>query len=176
MSDLGAKALVVEAGSKSPAIEVAQKLGIPVLTLTPDANGVAGVFTLSGGEKTSAAHPGFGDSEDVALILHTSGTTSRPEDRAADAAQCHRLGAEHRHESRIHRPGSRPQHHAALPHPRADRRYPRAAVARRANFLHARASTRSSSLPGWRIASRPGTRRCRPCIRRFSAAPDTTRM
>jgi oxalate---CoA ligase len=78
MSDLGAKALVVEAGSKSPAIEVAQKLGIPVLTLTPDANGVAGVFTLSGGEKTSPAHSGFGDSEDVALILHTSGTTSRP--------------------------------------------------------------------------------------------------
>jgi len=78
MSDLAAKALVVEAGSKSPAIEVARKLNIPVLTLTPDANGVAGAFTVSGGEQTSPAHPGFGDSEDVALILHTSGTTSRP--------------------------------------------------------------------------------------------------
>ncbi len=78
MSDLGAKALVVGAGSKSPAIEVAKKLGIAVLTLTLDASGVAGAFTLSGGEKKPAANPGHGESEDVALILHTSGTTSRP--------------------------------------------------------------------------------------------------
>ena len=78
MSDLGAKALIVEAGSKSPAIEVALKLGITVLTLTPDANGVAGTFTLSGGAAKAAANPGAGDSDDVALILHTSGTTSRP--------------------------------------------------------------------------------------------------
>lgn len=78
MSDLGAKALIVEAGSKSPAIEVAQKLGITILTLTPDANGVAGTFTLSGGTAKAAANPGAGSSDDVALILHTSGTTSRP--------------------------------------------------------------------------------------------------
>ena len=32
MSDLGAKALIVEAGSKSPAIEVARKLGITTVT------------------------------------------------------------------------------------------------------------------------------------------------
>ncbi|MDR3408591.1 MAG: acyl--CoA ligase [Methylovirgula sp.] len=78
MSDLGAKALVVEAGSKSPAIEVAKKLGIAVLTLTLDASGVAGAFTLSGGEKKPAANPGYSEGEDIALILHTSGTTSRP--------------------------------------------------------------------------------------------------
>ena len=36
MSDLGAKALVVEQGSASPAIEAAKKLGIVVLTLRPD--------------------------------------------------------------------------------------------------------------------------------------------
>lgn len=78
MSDLGAKALIVEAGSKSPAIEVARKLGITVLTLTPDAGGIAGTFTLSGGVPKAAANPGTGASDDVALILHTSGTTSRP--------------------------------------------------------------------------------------------------
>ena len=78
MSDLGAKALIVEAGSKSPAVEVAQKLGIAVLPLTPDEGSIAGVFTLSGGETRAAANPGVGASDDVALILHTSGTTSRP--------------------------------------------------------------------------------------------------
>jgi acyl-CoA synthetase (AMP-forming)/AMP-acid ligase II len=78
MSDLGAKALVVEAGSASPAVDAAKKLGIAVLTLTPDANAGAGSFTLSGGQQGSAARPGFASPEDIALILHTSGTTSRP--------------------------------------------------------------------------------------------------
>ncbi len=36
MSDLKAKALVVEAGSSSPALDAAKKLGIAVLTLTPE--------------------------------------------------------------------------------------------------------------------------------------------
>lgn len=77
MSDLGAKALLVEAGSKSPAIEVARKLDIPVLTMTADRSG-AGKFSLTGGRHTPAAKPGIGESGDIALILHTSGTTSRP--------------------------------------------------------------------------------------------------
>src|SRR5208337_5113181 len=55
MSDLGAKALVVEQGSASPAIEAAKKLGIVVLTLTPNANAGAGSFTLSGGTQGAAA-------------------------------------------------------------------------------------------------------------------------
>ncbi len=78
LSDLGAKALVVEAGGVSPAIEAAKKLGIAVLTLTPDASGGAGSFTLSGAAQAAAARPGFAAPEDIALILHTSGTTSRP--------------------------------------------------------------------------------------------------
>ncbi len=78
MSDLGAKALVVEADSASPAVDAAKKLGIAVLTLTPDANAGAGSFTLSGGQQGSAARPSVASPEDIALILHTSGTTSRP--------------------------------------------------------------------------------------------------
>ncbi len=78
MSDLGAKALVVEQGSVSPVIGAAKKLGIVVLTLTPDPKRGAGAFTLSGGTKGAAARPGPAEPEDVALILHTSGTTSRP--------------------------------------------------------------------------------------------------
>jgi acyl-CoA synthetase (AMP-forming)/AMP-acid ligase II len=45
--------------------------------LTPAAGG-AGDFALSGGAPAQAADPGFASPEDVALILHTSGTTSRP--------------------------------------------------------------------------------------------------
>ena len=78
MSDLGAKALVVEAGSSSPAVEAANKLGIPLLTLRPDLKRGAGAFSLSGERGGSAAWPGHAEAHDVALILHTSGTTSRP--------------------------------------------------------------------------------------------------
>ena len=78
MSDLGAKALVVEQGSASPAIEAAKKLGIVVLTLGPDPKRGAGAFALFGGTKEAAVRPGTAEWEDVALILHTSGTTSRP--------------------------------------------------------------------------------------------------
>ncbi|HMK89252.1 MAG TPA: acyl--CoA ligase [Methylocystis sp.] len=76
MDDLGARALVVESGSSSPAIDAAKKLGVAVLTLTRDPRG-AGAFKLSG---RAAATANFGPAlqEDVALILHTSGTTSRP--------------------------------------------------------------------------------------------------
>ena len=51
LNDLNAKALIVEAGSASPAIEVARKLGVAILVLhrTP-ANG-AGSFTLDTSNK-----------------------------------------------------------------------------------------------------------------------------
>src|ERR1700691_2144764 len=78
MSDIGAKALVVESGSSSPAIDIAKKLGILVLTLAADPGVAAGTFSLSGETKGQAARPGIAAPEDVALILHTSGTTSRP--------------------------------------------------------------------------------------------------
>ena len=68
MSDLGAKALVVEQGSVSPVIGAAKKLGIVVLTLTPDPKRGAGAFTLSGGTKGAAARPGPAEPEDVALM------------------------------------------------------------------------------------------------------------
>jgi oxalate---CoA ligase len=48
------------------------------LTLTPDPQLGAGGFTLSGGREGIAARPGSAGPDDIALILHTSGTTSRP--------------------------------------------------------------------------------------------------
>jgi len=78
LSDLKARALVVEAESESPAIAVARKLGVPVIRLYPAREKGAGCFTLDiselrGARTADAARPG-----DEALVLHTSGTTSRP--------------------------------------------------------------------------------------------------
>ena len=78
LSDLGAKLLIVEKGSTSPAIEVAKKLEVKIVTLTPEPDRGAGSFTLSGDTSGGPAAPGDAGAEDVALVLHTSGTTSRP--------------------------------------------------------------------------------------------------
>ncbi|BBK39359.1 AMP-dependent synthetase [Allostella sp. ATCC 35155] len=79
LGDLDAKALVVERGSQSPAIAVAQARGVPIVELIADPAGPAGAFVLEG---AAAGRPatigGPADADDVALILHTSGTTSRP--------------------------------------------------------------------------------------------------
>jgi acyl-CoA synthetase (AMP-forming)/AMP-acid ligase II len=78
LSDLNAKGLIVEAGSSSPAVEVARKLGVRVIELQPQRERGAGAFTLAPGPAAAAATPGCAQPDDVALVLHTSGTTSRP--------------------------------------------------------------------------------------------------
>ena len=82
LNDLNAKALVVEVGSVSPAIEVAQKLGVRLLDLVVAEGAAAGAFTLQPRDgKTdapAATHGGFAQADDVSMVLHTSGTTSRP--------------------------------------------------------------------------------------------------
>jgi acyl-CoA synthetase (AMP-forming)/AMP-acid ligase II len=80
LADINARALIVQAGSDSPAREAAREKGIPVIELVPAERDAAGVFTLeceSGVSKT-ARERGFSRPDDTALILHTSGTTSRP--------------------------------------------------------------------------------------------------
>ncbi len=78
LEDLKAKALIVEAGSETPALRAAEKLGVAVITLASEPQAGAGAFRLSGSARGAAARPGHAEPEDVALILHTSGTTSRP--------------------------------------------------------------------------------------------------
>src|SRR5512146_464511 len=78
LTDLRAKLLVVAAGKDTPAIGVAQKLNIPIARLVPHPERGAGSFELQyegvGGvaQPVHAAMP-----DDIALVLHTSGTTSR---------------------------------------------------------------------------------------------------
>jgi acyl-CoA synthetase (AMP-forming)/AMP-acid ligase II len=80
LNDLNAKALVVEKGSSSPALAVAAKMGIALIELEPTPTLGAGSFTLNmhGLAPKTAQHPGAAQADDVALVLHTSGTTSRP--------------------------------------------------------------------------------------------------
>src|SRR6185437_9785884 len=47
MEDIKAKALIVEAGSASPALRAAEKLGVGVITLTPEPETGAGAFRLT---------------------------------------------------------------------------------------------------------------------------------
>ena len=81
LADLNAKALVVrsDGGEEAKlARQAAESKGIPVLELAPDYDGPAGSFCLTGGSAAEAARPGFAESGDEALVLHTSGTTSKP--------------------------------------------------------------------------------------------------
>ena len=78
LSDLNPKALIFQSGVALPAVKVAQKKGIPLLELSPVKQAAAGIFQLTGGEAKSPIKGGIAQSEDIALVLHTSGTTSRP--------------------------------------------------------------------------------------------------
>ena len=80
LGDLGAKALIVLRGAESEARAAAAARGVPVIELAPEPDGAAGLFTLHPAQalKGQTARPGMAEADDVALVLHTSGTTSRP--------------------------------------------------------------------------------------------------
>jgi len=78
LRDLQARALIVEEGSDSPAVAVAQALGVPIIRLQPLE--AAGDFRLAGdfSGSTASSEGGMARPDDVSMVLHTSGTTSRP--------------------------------------------------------------------------------------------------
>jgi oxalate---CoA ligase len=78
LADLQAKALIVERGSASPAVAVASKLGVRLIELVARAEGGAGDFDLDLPPGTPSAAGGDAQAADVSMVLHTSGTTSRP--------------------------------------------------------------------------------------------------
>jgi acyl-CoA synthetase (AMP-forming)/AMP-acid ligase II len=77
LSDLNAKALIV-ADDDSPAVAAANRLGINVLQLSCSAKDTAGSFELVGDAVDNPSTDGGVRANDIALVLHTSGTTSRP--------------------------------------------------------------------------------------------------
>lgn len=79
LSDLETDALVILDGMESPARQVAFEMNIPLIELLPQPDASAGLFSLQGKPKESGRKTtGFSKADDVALLLHTSGTTSRP--------------------------------------------------------------------------------------------------
>ncbi len=81
LTDLRPQAVVIEAGLDSPVAEIAAVLGIPVLELERLASGLAGdIELLCTDEIGQAVSPAVESPSpaDVALLLHTSGTTARP--------------------------------------------------------------------------------------------------
>jgi acyl-CoA synthetase (AMP-forming)/AMP-acid ligase II len=79
LGDLGARALITIPGFCAASVEACSELGIPVFALQSVENGPAGTFHLEGsGSAGRAPQTGFAGSDDAALMLHSSGTTSRP--------------------------------------------------------------------------------------------------
>ncbi len=79
LEDLHVKALVMLPDCDQPAHKAAASLAIPIINLEPDPE-FAGVFSLSSSLSSDASisEPVLAAVEDVALVLQTSGTTSRP--------------------------------------------------------------------------------------------------
>ena len=76
-ADLRLRALITQAGIDSPARRVALSRAVQVVELSVESNADAGIFTLTGEQGRACPHdPAKAD--DVAELLLTSGTTSRP--------------------------------------------------------------------------------------------------
>jgi len=81
LTDLKARLLFVGADLSSPAVDVARRLDIALVRLVPQPSRGAGNFALEFPAELvmrPAEKPGAAAPEDTALVLHTSGTTSRP--------------------------------------------------------------------------------------------------
>jgi len=106
LSDLRADALLADENSGGAAIDAARSLDIPVIFLTAEKTDVAGLFRLSKVKIRQPSLNGFSRPQDLALLLHTSGTTSRPKLVPLSQANiCH--SAEHISASLELRPGDR---------------------------------------------------------------------
>ena len=165
LGDLAAKALIVEAGSDLPALRAAEKLGVALITLTPGPQAGAGAFQLSGSAAGASALSGPAEPDDVALILHTSGTTSRPKIVPLTQANIWTLHATSQPRSSFPTATAPSTSCPCFTFTGSSLAWRRRSRAAAPSFARP-GSTRSNSLPRWRRPSPPGTRPCRPCIRR----------
>ncbi|MBP2639082.1 MAG: acyl-CoA synthetase (AMP-forming)/AMP-acid ligase [Firmicutes bacterium] len=78
LTDLNAKAVIIKDGLSTQAIPAAQALGLPILWLSADEQGKAGVFSLQHDGTLKDEPIDFARADETALVLHTSGTTGRP--------------------------------------------------------------------------------------------------
>ena len=74
LKDLNPKIVLVEKNSENPVVAVAKKLKIELCEINPEKDGPSGIFNIYKKESEYS----LPDESDEALVLHTSGTTSRP--------------------------------------------------------------------------------------------------
>jgi amino acid adenylation domain-containing protein len=78
LGKLRIQALLVQADMPSPARAVAQAHGLQIIELQPRGEAEAGLFTLTGVSSPHFDVPVCAQPDDVAFVMHTSGTTSQP--------------------------------------------------------------------------------------------------
>lgn len=80
LSDLKPQAIIVQQGDATPARAVAERLGIPAIELHTAGDDAAGRYRLDASALPAGAPAvaGAAGPGDMALVLHTSGTTARP--------------------------------------------------------------------------------------------------
>jgi len=78
LADLRPRALIVQRGIDSPAIAIARASGISIIQSARIDGEEAGIFTLNGDALIGREGGRYSESNDPALVLHTSGTTARP--------------------------------------------------------------------------------------------------
>jgi amino acid adenylation domain-containing protein len=79
LSNLDVTAIIVQADTDSMVKNVATKKGIPIIEISPTVNAEAGLFNINGEKINLISAPlGSAGPDDIAVLLHTSGTTSRP--------------------------------------------------------------------------------------------------
>ncbi|MGI9513720.1 MAG: amino acid adenylation domain-containing protein [Anderseniella sp.] len=76
--DLQVSVAVIQHDIETPCRDVARELDIPVIDLVPQTDKPAGMFVLQAGFELAPVTDGFGEPDDHAFVLPTSGTTSRP--------------------------------------------------------------------------------------------------
>ena len=168
LTDLDAKALIIAIGVESPAREVAARRGIPIVELTVEPERASRRLPSGGAGRGAPSHGGRSQTDDMALVLHTSGTTSRPKIVPLSPANLCTSGHNVSLTLALTRIRSLSQRDAALSHSRPDR-----GVRRLADGWRQRRSARPGSMPnasssGWMRSSRRGTPRSRRCTRRSS--------
>ncbi|MGH1357323.1 MAG: acyl--CoA ligase [Burkholderiaceae bacterium] len=78
LEDLNACAVILADGDDGPAAKAAQAKNIAIIRLHVEAAAPAGQFSLTGDQAATPADSPPPGPDGVALVLHTSGTTSRP--------------------------------------------------------------------------------------------------
>jgi acyl-CoA synthetase (AMP-forming)/AMP-acid ligase II/aryl carrier-like protein len=79
MRDLDARALIISKGASKSASAIAERLAIPTLEVDNTGNDTAGMFEFhTTAIQSPVPKPIIAETDDVTLLLHTSGTTYKP--------------------------------------------------------------------------------------------------